>query len=229
MAYGHWPFGFGGSSFGVRLVMGSGVTTYDVGMGQRWEPNAAERLEGAALALFAERGYDVTTVAEIADRAGLTRSAFFRYFADKREVLFGRPDLLANLFSDAIRAAPPAATAIDCIAAALESAAPGFTADRRELARQRLAVIAASSDLRERALLKQARLSSLMAEALCAHGIEETTARLAAELGVLAFNTARARWVAPENRKPFTEIAHGALRDLQARAAVLGAGADVTA
>ena len=62
----------------------------------RWEPNAAERLERAALALFLERGYDATTVAEIANRAGLTKSTFFRHYADKREVLFGGQDIMAG-------------------------------------------------------------------------------------------------------------------------------------
>ena len=189
----------------------------------RWEPNARERLERAALTLFVEHGYDATTVAEIADRAGLTKSTFFRHFADKREVLFGGQDLLAGLFGDAIRAAPPAATTIDRLAAALESAAPAFTPDRHDLAPQRRAVIAANSELEERELLKRARLAAAMADALRSRGADDTTARLAAELGVLAFSTAYARWAAPDNRQPFTEIAHAALRELQARAATLGA------
>jgi AcrR family transcriptional regulator len=195
----------------------------------RWEPNARERLERAALALFAEHGYDATTVAEIADRAGLTKSTFFRHFADKREVLFGGQDMLAELFSDAIRTAPPAATTAGCLATALESSSPAFTPDRHDLAPQRRAVIAANSDLQERELLKRARLSSAMAEALRARGTDDTTARLAAEMGVLAFSTAYARWAAPENRRPFIEIAHAALRDLQARATTLGADTDVRA
>lgn len=193
----------------------------------RWEPNARQRLERAALALFTERGYDATTVAQIADRAGLTKSTFFRHFADKREVLFGGQDLLTGLFTDAIRTAPPSATTADCLAAALESAAVAFTPDRHDLAPQRRAVIAAHSELQERELLKRARLASAMADALRARGADDTTARLAAEMGVLAFSTAYARWAAPENRLPFTEIAHAALRDLQARAAALGAGAGV--
>jgi hypothetical protein len=90
----------------------------------RWEPNARERLERAALALFAEHGYDATTVAQIADRAGLTKSTFFRHFADKREVLFGGQDFLAGVFSEAIRTAPPAATITGCLAAALERRRP---------------------------------------------------------------------------------------------------------
>jgi AcrR family transcriptional regulator len=188
----------------------------------RWEPNARERLERAALALFAEHGYDATTVAGIADRAGLTKSTFFRHFADKREVLFGGQDFLAGRFSDAIRAAPPSATTVDCLAAALESAAAAFTADRHDLAPQRRMVIAANSDLQERELLKRHRLASAVADALRARGTDDTTAGLAAEMGVLAFSTAYARWAAPENRQPFTGIARAALHDLQARAATLG-------
>jgi AcrR family transcriptional regulator len=188
----------------------------------RWEPNARERLERAALALFTEQGYDATTVAEIADRAGLTKSTFFRHFADKREVLFGGQDLLAGLFSDAIRTAAPAATTAACLAAALEAAAVAFTADRHDLAPQRRAVIAANSELQERELLKRARLAAGIADALRARGADDTTARLAAQVGVLAFSTAYARWAEPGNRQPFAEIAQAALRDLQASATALG-------
>jgi AcrR family transcriptional regulator len=188
----------------------------------RWEPNARERLERAALALFIERGYDATTVAEIADRAGLTKSTFFRHFADKREVLFGERDAMAERFSDAIRTAAPEATTAGCLAAALESVAAAFTAERHDLARQRQAVIAAHSELQERELLKQARVGSAMVDALRARGADDTTARLAAEMGVLALTTAFGRWAEPDNRQPYTEIAHAALRDLQASATTLG-------
>jgi AcrR family transcriptional regulator len=189
----------------------------------RWEPNARERLERAALALFVERGYDATTVAEIADRAGLTKSTFFRHYADKREVLFGGQDMLAERLTTAIAAAAPAATIIDCLAAALTATAFAFTADRHDLAPQRRAVIAANSELQERELLKRARLAAAVAGALAARGADEVAARLAGEVGVLAFGTAYARWAEPDNRRPFAEIAHAALRDLQARAATLGA------
>ncbi len=189
----------------------------------RWEPNARERLERAALALFAEHGYDATTVAEIADRAGLTKSTFFRHYADKREVLFGGQDMLVELFTQAIRSASPSATTAGCLAAALESVAVAFTPERHDVAEQRRVVIAANPELRERELLKRARLSSAMADALRARGTDETTARLAAEIGVLAFGTAYARWAASGNRQPFTEIADAVLRDLQARATALGA------
>jgi AcrR family transcriptional regulator len=190
----------------------------------RWQPNARERLERAALALFTEHGYDATTVAEIADRAGLTKSTFFRHFADKREVLFGGQDMLTQLFSDAIKTAPPTAATVDCLAAALAATAFAFTPERHDLAPQRRAVIAANTELQERELLKRARLSSAMADALRTRGADETTARLAAEVGVLAFSTAYARWAESENRQPFTAIARAVLRELQASATSLGAG-----
>jgi len=195
----------------------------------RWEPNARERLERAALAQFVEHGYDATTVAEIADRAGLTKSTFFRHFADKREVLFGGQDMLAELFSSAIRDAPPLATTADCLAAALQSAAVAFTPDRHDLAPQRRTVIAANSELQERQLLKRARLGSAMAAALRARGADETTALLAAQVGVLAFSTGYERWAAPANQRSFAELALAALDELQARATALGAAADVRA
>jgi AcrR family transcriptional regulator len=189
----------------------------------RWEPNARERLERAALALFTEHGFDATTVTEIADRAGLTKSTFFRHFADKREVLFGGQDMLVHLLSEAIRTAPPAATTAECLAAALEAVAVAFTPERRDLAPQRRAVVAANSELQERELLKRARLAAAMADALRARGADEVTARLAAEVGVLAFSTAYARWAAPDNLLSFSEIARVALRELQASAITLGA------
>jgi AcrR family transcriptional regulator len=191
----------------------------------RWEPNARERLERAALDLFTQHGYDATTVAEIADRAGLTKSTFFRHFADKREVLFGGQDLLAERFNAAIRSAPPAATTADCLAAALTAVAPVFTPDRHDLAPPRQAVIAAHTDLQERQLLKRARLAAAMADALRARGCDDTTAQLAGQLGVLAFSTAYARWAAPENQRSFADLAQAALRELQERAAALGAAA----
>ena len=202
--------------------MGLGLITYDVAMA-RWEPNARERLERAALALFAENGYDATTVAQIADRAGLTKSTFFRHFADKREVLFGGQESLTEAFTKAIGAAPPSATATDCLAAALEAVEVVFTPQRHEFALQRRDVIAAHSELQERELLKMARLGLAVAGALRDRGADDVTARLAAEVGMLAFSTAFARWAVPGNEEPFPPIAHAALRELQDRAAALGA------
>lgn len=187
----------------------------------RWEPNARTRIEEAALSLFAERGYDATSVAEIADRAGLTKSAFFRYFSDKREVLLGGEDLLVELFSNAIRDALPTATAIDCLTAAISSAASVMTPERRKLVRQRQAVIAANSELQERALLKRSRLSSAIANALLERGTGTATALLAAEMGVLAFSFSVARWADTDNSEEFITLVSSTLGALQDGAAAL--------
>jgi len=109
----------------------------------RWQPDASLRLQQAALALYGERGYEATTVAEIAERAGLTKRTFFRYFADKREVLFGGSQGLADLLVGATALAPSSATPMEAVAAALAAAGPMFS-ERHEFARQRHAIIAAT-------------------------------------------------------------------------------------
>ncbi len=90
----------------------------------RWESNARGRLEQAALELYQERGFEQTMVTEIAERAGLTERTFFRYFADKREVLFGGQDMLREIYVSTIEAAPASATPLDAVAAAVEATIP---------------------------------------------------------------------------------------------------------
>jgi AcrR family transcriptional regulator len=194
----------------------------------RWAPDARERLETAALELFGENGYEETTVAQIADRAGLNRATFFRHFADKREVLFGGEDVLASLFADGIRAAPADATLIECLRAAFASAAAVMTAQQRAKTGQRVRVVAANTEVQERGLLKHARIVGSIAAALRARGADELTARLGAELGMLAFTVGVARWVEAANDEPFSLHAAAALDDLRARAAELGSRTDLS-
>jgi AcrR family transcriptional regulator len=187
----------------------------------RWAPNARERLETAALDLFVENGYEETTVAQIADRAGLNRATFFRHFADKREVLFGGEDVLSGLFADAIQAASPDATLIECLQAALAAAEVVMTPHRRATAARRVLVVAANSELQERGLLKHARIATSISAALRERGADELTARLGAEVGMLAFSVAFQRWMGANDDEPFPPFAAAALRDLQVRAAEL--------
>jgi AcrR family transcriptional regulator len=180
----------------------------------RWEPNARGRLEQAALHLFVERGFDQATVAEIAERAGLTERTFFRYFTDKREVLFWGQDRLRELYVRTIEAAPESAAPIDAVAAALEAAVPVFH-ERRELARQRQAVIAATPELQERELSKRTALASAMADALRRRGVPDPTASLAAEVGVIAFATAFARWVSAPEEHDLSRLIRESLDELK--------------
>jgi AcrR family transcriptional regulator len=187
----------------------------------RWAPDARERLEAAALDLFVENGYEETTVAQIADRAGLNRATFFRHFADKREVLFGGEDVLAVLFADGIGAASPGATLIECLRAAFGAAEVAMTPQRRAKAAQRVLVVAANSELQERGLLKRARIARSIGAALRERGADELTARLGAEVGMLAFSVAVERWMKAASDEPFPLHAAAALSDLRARAAGL--------
>src|SRR5216683_5817416 len=139
----------------------------------RWEPNARGRLEQAALELYIERGFEQTTVAEIAKRAGLTERTFFRYFADKREVLFAGAGSLQDFLVGTLASAPDSAAPIDAVALALE-AAGALLQERREYARQRQAVIAANAELQERELIKLASLSAALAATLRQRGVPDT-------------------------------------------------------
>jgi AcrR family transcriptional regulator len=186
----------------------------------RWEPNAAERLAEAALDLFAERGYENTTVLDIAQRAGLGKTTFFRHFQDKREVLFGR-GTLDELFAGAIAAAPPAATPLEAVAHALDAAGREvFTPARRPFVARRQAVIAAHPELREREALKNLGLIAAMAEALRRRGIPDLTARVAAELGALASAVAYEQWARATTDESFGQLARRMLDGVRASTAV---------
>jgi Transcriptional regulator len=160
----------------------------------RWEPDARGRLARAALDLYAEQGFDRTTVAEIAERGGVTERTFFRYFADKREALFDGSNVLQQSIVDAIAAAPESAAPIDVVGSAMAGVGPLFH-DRREYARKRAAVIAATPNLQERELLKLADLAAAVADALRARGVADPSAGLLADTGVTVFKAGFEEWV----------------------------------
>jgi AcrR family transcriptional regulator len=176
----------------------------------------------AALDLFTEQGYDDTTVIEIAERAGLTKTTFFRHFRDKREVLFAGQDLHSQLLADGIAGAPNSATPLEAVAAGLDAVTASFVPAQRDFGPALRAVVAGNSELRERDAFKRAGLAAAMTEALRARGIPDPTAVLAAELGVLAFHQSFARWVEPTNQQNFPDLARQALHELRAAAATLG-------
>jgi AcrR family transcriptional regulator len=182
----------------------------------RWEPGALGRLEKAALELFVEDGYQQTTVAEIAARAGVTERTFFRYFTDKREVLFGGGHELEEHLVRLVAGAPAGAAPFDAIASAFEATAGDFFADRQAYARQRQAIINSSPDLQERELLKLASLTAALAGALAGRGVGEPTASLAAESGVAVFKTSFPRWVSEGNEKDLTQIIKDTFAELKA-------------
>jgi AcrR family transcriptional regulator len=181
----------------------------------RWEPNARGRLVQAAFALYSERGFEQTTVAEIAKRAGLTERTFFRHFADKREVLFAGADALRELLISTVADAPASLAPIDAAAAGLE-AAGALIQEGGELAQQRQAIITASVELRERELIKLASLASALTDALRGRGVEDPTASLTAEAGIAVFKVAFERWVEETDRQDFPRLIRESLDGLKA-------------
>ncbi|HZO37341.1 MAG TPA: helix-turn-helix domain-containing protein [Solirubrobacteraceae bacterium] len=182
----------------------------------RWQANPQERLVASALDLFAEKGYENTTVIEIAQRAGLTKSTFFRHFPDKREVLFGG-DAMATLLADAIVAAPAGVAPLDAVAHALDTIGREvFTAGRRGFAARRSAVIAATPELQEREALKALGLTAAIAHALKQRGVPELEANVAAQLAALTLKLAYERWISSTHDEAFSEVAMQALRHVQA-------------
>jgi AcrR family transcriptional regulator len=191
-----------------------GVIKY-AGCMARWQPDARGRLVQAALTLYDERGFDSTTVAEIAERAGLTKRTFFRYFTDKREVLFWGSEALEELFVTEVGAAPDSAAPLDAVAAALDAAAVMFE-PRREFAARRQQIIAANPELQERELIKLASLAGAVAEALRRRGVGDPAAILTAEAGITVFRVAFERWVDPANRQNLKRLIRASLKELRA-------------
>ena len=187
---------------------------YDRGM-SRWEPNARGRLERAALELYGERGFEQTTVAEIAERAGLTERTFFRHFADKREVLFWGAGALQEHLVGTVASGPDSAAPIAAVAAAIEAAGI-LLQERREYARQRAAIIAANAELRERELIKLASLASAIADALRRRGVADPAASLSAEAGIAVFRIAFERWGDETNQRELPELIRDSLDELKA-------------
>jgi AcrR family transcriptional regulator len=184
-----------------------------VGMG-RWEPNARGRLEQAALELYVERGYEQTTVAEIAERAGLTERTFFRHFADKREVLFAGAGALQELLVTAVAGAPDAVAPLEAVAAALE-AAGALLQERREYSRRRQSVIDANPALQERELIKLAALASALAGPLRRRGVTGPAASLTAEAGIAVFKIAFERWISETGQSDLPRLIRESLDELR--------------
>ena len=189
----------------------------------RWEPGARERLVVAAVDLFTEQGYDETTVAQIADRAGVTRSTFFRHFPDKRELLVAGQETLSRLLAEGIADAPADATPLEAVASGLARASDAMGPMNRELGPRLKAAVAASAELRERDALKSVGMAAAMTAALVERGVPGAAAALAGELGVLAFKRGYAEWSERgRDDEPLAPYTSAALEELRAAGASLG-------
>ena len=185
----------------------------------RWEPDSVGRLQQAAIELYAEHGYEQTTVAEIAAHAGLTERTYFRHFPDKREVLFHGSEALREALVSAVGAAPADAPPLDAIAHGLRRIGPFFD-ERRAHSRRRHQIIRSSRELQERELMKRGSMVVALAAVLERRGAEPGVAALAAESGISIFHVAYERWIADPRDRGYAEHIDETLASLRALAMV---------
>ncbi len=165
--------------------------------------------------LYLERGFEQTTVAEIARRAGLTERTFFRHYADKREVLFWGAGALQELIVKTLASIPDSVAPIDAVATALEAAGTAIQ-EGGDWPRKRQDVIAANTELQERELIKMATLASAIASALRERGVPDPAAGLAAEAGIAVFRIAFERWISEPARGDLPHVIRQSLAELKA-------------
>ena len=180
----------------------------------RWKPDAQGRLTKAALALFDQQGYDETTIADIASSAGLTKRTFFRYFADKREVLFSGAEELERLWVTSVQEAPEGVSALAVVGISLDAVAEMFV-ERHPFVQIRARIIATNPELQERELIKLERLASSLAASFEGRGVNPMAAALAAQTSVRVFHTAFVRWIAQEDPAALRGFMHEALDELK--------------
>jgi AcrR family transcriptional regulator len=179
----------------------------------RWAPDAAGRLQDAALELFERDGFAKVTVGQIAEAAGVTERTFFRYFPTKEDVLFSSGDEIASELAEAVRAAPLAATANELLLAALLGLASTFEPERSHH-RLRASVINSEPALRERDLLKQHYLSMSLVEELVNRGTPRARAMSVAGVGMVVFQAAYGSWVTDRRKTTLSTRIESALIDL---------------
>jgi AcrR family transcriptional regulator len=180
----------------------------------RWAAGADERLKQAAIELFSQRGFDNVTVGEIAQAVGVTERTFFRYFTDKREVLFVDQDVYRSHFVEALEAST-APTPLLLVEDALRGGATFFPEERRSHSRVRQPIIESSPALLERESLKRVSLTDTLSAALVARGVAPTRAALAAQSGVAAFYIAFDLWIADGEERAFPELLETVVADLR--------------
>ena len=179
----------------------------------RWTPDAARRLQEAAVALFSEEGFASVTVGSIAARAGLTERTFFRYFATKEDVLFSDGPAILEQIVDALRSAPADSAPIDVLRHV--SARLGSMFDhQRAYHRLRTGLISMEPALLERDLLKHEQWSAAVAEELAARGLSRERATVLAVSTTAAFRYVYVSWSTDRRRGPLVARFNEALENL---------------
>lgn len=180
----------------------------------RWSPDAALRLEAAAVLLFEEHGFGPTTVPQIAEAAGLTTRTFFRHFADKRDVIFLRDREFPHAVSDFMASIPPESSAPATVRAGLTAAGRGIQDWRQPIARRRR-IVDSEPALQERELLQRHHLALAIEESLNQRGTDPRQSHTLAAVAVTCFSLAMERWLGGPTDRPFEECVESAWKDMR--------------
>jgi AcrR family transcriptional regulator len=172
----------------------------------RWEPDARGRLLRAALDLFAEKGYEATSAAEIAARAGLTKTTLFRQFADKREILFQGQESLVRVATEGVASAPVGAAPLELLESGVRALCDTHMVEQQGIGRQINTLIDASADLRERAAFKRASIATALADALAERLRDHRLAGVLADIGVRAYYDGFDTWIDTRRADPLWSV-----------------------
>jgi AcrR family transcriptional regulator len=165
----------------------------------RRKRRTAEAIVAGALELFEERGFERTTIDQIAAAADISRRTFFRYFADKEELFFAEDERLLQVIEDTLDGAPDGEPVLELARRATRALAAFSVADpERRLARERL--IAATPALQARRMAKTLRWERAIAARLVARGSTEAEALLVPKVALACFQAAYERWVRQPGR-----------------------------
>ena len=164
---------------------------------ERKQRAARARIIEAADTLFAERGFDSVSVTDIAERAEVGRTTFFRHFGDKTEVVFAKEQSVLATISDAASDAWPLTRSVDSLAGAVSALEPlvirvctEATADLAAYQRH-TRLLEAHDELRARDAVKQQQISYELAKVLLAYGAPPAIATTAAQLAVACYASGR--------------------------------------
>ncbi|AGZ41003.1 TetR/AcrR family transcriptional regulator [Actinoplanes friuliensis] len=182
----------------------------------RWQPDARQRLQQAALELFTEQGFAATTVPAITERAGLTTRTFFRHFADKREVLFADEAELPAYARKLVAEAPAGTSPLTITLEGLRAVAEARFEGRKDTIRQWRAIVATDAGLRERELQKRAALATAVRDGFCDRGLDPTRAALLAETSATLMYVSVTAWLEADDDRRLYDIIKTALTTLRA-------------
>jgi AcrR family transcriptional regulator len=180
----------------------------------RWEPGAESRLRAAAIELFVDPGFEQTTVAQIAARAGVTERTFFRYFSDKREVLFDGQNVLQEVFVTGVLEAPDDVP-LEITRFALGRVADFFSGERHDYSTLRRRIIESHPSLSEREQFKMLSLTAAVATAFRERGLPEPAATLSAQTALGIFHVAFIMWTTEGEERSYDELVAIAIDELR--------------